>query len=113
MEKLTTALLNSVLTPTGGQLQRQLSSSDGLALTVLMEGLARRYPSQDTSDAMQEYMTDYGQLVLKFSLQKVQKAVAALRIDPDQSFFPRPDEVAREIQRQRLKNVPSHLYARG
>lgn len=35
------------------------------------------------------------------------------RIDPEQRFFPRPDEVAAEIKRQALKKVPSHVYARG
>ena len=41
------------------------------------------------------------------------EAVQALRIDPEQRFFPRPDEVAAEIKRQALKKVPSHVYARG
>ena len=62
---------------------------------------------------MGEYLADYEQLILKYSLQKVEDAVAALRINPEQHFFPTPDEVAGKIEQTRLKKVPSHLYARG
>lgn len=113
MERIDRASLNSALTTTGEQLQRRLPEEELAALGILLERMARRYPSQDVEDAMEEYLTDYEALALKYSLQKVEDAIAALRIDPDQKFFPRPDEVAAEIERQRLKKVPSHIYARG
>ncbi len=113
MERVDRASLNSALTTTGEQLQRRLPDEESTALGILLERMARRYPSQDVEDSMEEYLTDYEALVLRYTLQKVEEAVAALRIDPNQKFFPRPDEVAGEIERQRLKKVPSHVYARG
>ena len=62
---------------------------------------------------MEEYLTDFEQLALKYSLQKVEDAISSLRIDPEQEFFPKPNEVAAEIERQRLKRLPSHIYAQG
>ena len=62
---------------------------------------------------MGEYLADFERLALKFSLQKVEDAIAALRIDPEQEFFPKPNEVADEIERQISKKLPSHIYARG
>lgn len=44
---------------------------------------------------------DYERLALKFSLQKVIDALYALRIEPEQKFFPKPDEIAAEISRKR------------
>lgn len=101
MERISQAGLSSALTPTGAQLQRRLSSADGLALTVLMEGLARRYPSQDTAETMDEYMGDYERLALKYSLPKVEAALEALRIKPGCLFFPTPNELSEEIEAQR------------
>ncbi len=98
MEKVTEALLTTALRGAGSQLQKRLSSSDGLALTALMEDLARRYPSQETADAMPAYMRDYAKLVQKYSLQSVSEAVEALRINPEQKFFPAPNEVAEMIE---------------
>jgi hypothetical protein len=60
----------------------------------------QRYPSQDLTDSLEGYLWDFEQLALKYSLPKVTAALAALRIRPGQSFFPRPDEVAGEIERQ-------------
>ena len=37
---------------------------------------------------------------LNYSLPNVRAALAELRIKPGQSFFPRPDEVAAELERQ-------------
>lgn len=45
-------------------------------------------------------MWDFEQLALKYSLPMVRQALAALRIRPGQSFFPRPDEVAEEMEIQ-------------
>jgi hypothetical protein len=50
---------------------------------------------------------------LKYSLQTVEDAIAKLRIDPEQDFFPTPNDVADQIERDRLRKVPSHIYARG
>jgi hypothetical protein len=58
-------------------------------------------------------MADLEKLALKFSLQDVEDAIGALRIDPEQRFFPTPDDVAEQIKRTKLRKVPSHLYARG
>lgn len=77
-----------------------------------MESLVRRYPSQDLEGSIDDYLLDYEALALKHGISKVQRAVAALRIDPDQHFFPKPDEVANEIRNQWLKSLPSDIYAR-
>jgi hypothetical protein len=78
-----------------------------------MEGLTRRYPSVDQADSVGEYFKDYERLAVSKGIEKVEAAITALRIDPEQIFFPRPDEVAREMERLRLKTVPSHVYAQG
>jgi hypothetical protein len=44
-------------------------------------------------------------LALKYSLPKVKDALAVLRIKAGQKFFPRPDEVADEIESIREHNV--------
>ena len=101
------------VTTTGGQLQKSLSQEDGLYLLSLLNRTAKRYPNQDLTDALPEYMRDFEMLALKYSLQKVEDAIAALRVNPDQDFFPTPNEVADRIERMRLKKVPSHIYSRG
>ena len=112
-EKLKAALQRIVSTPTDVHLQKSLSSEDGLYLMAILNQTAKRYPNQDLTDAIPEYMVDLERLALKYSLQKVEDAIAALRIDPEQHFFPTPDEVAQKIEKTRLKSVPSHVYARG
>jgi len=101
LEQINQAQLDSALTTTEGRLQRRLSNEDGLRLTALMEQLQRRYPNQDNAASIAEYLTDLEQLSLKFSLQRVEEAIAALRIDPAQEFFPSPTDVAAQIQRQK------------
>ena len=113
LEKINRAQLNSALTPTAGQLQRRLPPEEFQALGILLERTAKRYPNQDMQDAMPEYLADLEKLALRYSLQSVEDAIAALRVDPEQEFFPHPDEVAAEMKRQRLKKVPSDVYARG
>ena len=103
----------SALTITGGQLQKSLPQEEFTALGILLNRTAKRYPNQDLTDALPEYMRDFETLALKYSLQKVEDAIAALRVDPDQDFFPTPSEVADKIERMRLKNLPSHIYSRG
>jgi hypothetical protein len=80
--------------------QRLLSASDGQTLTALILQMADRYPSQDLTDSLEGYLWDFQQLALRYSLPKVTAALAELRLRPGQSFFPRPDEVAGEIERQ-------------
>jgi len=113
LTKISKAQLSSALTAPAASLQRSLSKEDSTTLLALMDGLARRYPSQDQQENIGEFFADYEQLAVRKGLQRVVEAVQALRIDPEQRFFPRPDEVAAEIKRQALKKVPSHVYAQG
>ena len=98
MEQITPAQLNSALMPTAAALQRRLSSADGLRLTMLLEAAQRRWPNQDMTESTDEYLTDFERLSLKYSLPNVEQALEALRIKPGQAFFPRPDEVAAQIE---------------
>lgn len=113
MEPITEAQLKSALTPTGAPLQRRLPQEEFTALGILLNRTAKRYPNQDLTDALPEYMRDLEQLSLRYSLLQVEDAIAALRVDPEQVFFPTPNEIAAHIQRAKLKKLPSHLYARG
>jgi hypothetical protein len=89
----------SALTATGEQSQMQLPPAEYVALGALMEKTARRYPNQDLSKTLPEYMIDYERLALKFSFWRVELAISNLRICPQQHFFPAPDEVATEIEK--------------
>jgi hypothetical protein len=122
MDKITKAQLESALTATGSQLQRRLPAEEFEALGIAMERLARRYPNQDLALTMGEYLWDYERLSLKYSLPKVMAAIDELRIASDQKFFPRPDEIAAEIDhlaqveyakgsRQRMKAYMDYLDA--
>lgn len=113
LTKINKVQLESALTATAAPLQRSLSNEDGLYLLALLNQTAKRYLNQDLRDALPEYMKDLEQLSLKYSLQTVEDAIAKLRIDPEQDFFPTPNDVADQIERDRLRKVPSHLYARG
>jgi hypothetical protein len=97
---LTKAKPPNALTPVEGHLQKRLSDADGLALTVLLDKMLRRYPNQDMSKALPEYMEDFELLAQKYSLRRVEAAVRMLRISPNQKFFPSPNEVAAEIEDQ-------------
>jgi hypothetical protein len=66
-----------------------------MELVVLVEQTAKRYPNQES---MEGYLQDFEQVALKYSLPRFRDALAALRIKPGQGFFPRPDEVAAEIE---------------
>jgi hypothetical protein len=113
LEKVDRAQLESALTTTEGRLQKRLPAAELKVLGTLLERTARRYPNQDLTLTLPEYLTDLEQLALRFSLQKVIDAVFALRIKADQDFFPTPSQVAAEIEQQRLRALPSHVYARG
>jgi hypothetical protein len=78
-----------------------------------MEGLTRRYPSQDQEGSIEEYHKDYKQLAIRHGIGAVAEAITKLRLDPEQKFFPRPDEIADQIRYEKRKSLPSHLYARG
>jgi hypothetical protein len=100
LQKISKAQLSSVLTAPAASLQKSLSAEDSTTLLALMDGLTRRYPSQDQQESIGEFFADYEQLAVRKGMQRVVEAVQALRIDPEKRFFPRPDEVAAEIDRQ-------------
>jgi hypothetical protein len=81
------------------------------ALGVLLAKTAKRYHNQDLSDVMEEYLADLEQLAVRYSVQSVEEAIAELRVDPEQTFFPTPTEIAAKMKQLRLKRLPSHLYA--
>jgi hypothetical protein len=114
-EQLEAALaqLKQGSTETGSQLQRRLPQEELTALGILLERTARRYPNQDLSETLPEYLTDFEQLAIKHGLGEVEDAIVKLRTDPDFDYFPTPNEVARQIKTAKLRNVPSHIYARG
>ena len=105
LEKISLAQLNSALTTTGELSRRRLPDEELAQLAVLVDQMQTRYPSQDMEQSIEGYLADFEQLALKYSLRKVQTALAALRIKPGQAFFPRPDEVASEIEDQRERNL--------
>ena len=105
MERLSLAQLSNALTVTEQPSQKLLNASDGQALTALVLQMAERYPSQDLADSIEGYLWDFQQLAVRFGLAAVRESLSELRIRPGQSFFPRPDEVAEEIQHQRERQV--------
>ena len=114
LRKISEAQLANVLKTTSGQLQKRLSAEDGLALTILNGQMQRRWPNQDRAQSIDEYAADWERLIQRHGAQSLRDAVNALRIDPDrEDFYPTPGEVSREIKRQALKKVPSHVFARG
>ena len=111
LEKVSGVSLESVLGEQDSHLLRRLPKEELMYLGILLERTARRYPSQENEETIGEYLTDFEQLAVKYSLPKVEDAIAALRVNPEQEFFPKPNEVAREIQRQIDRKLPSHIYA--
>jgi hypothetical protein len=105
LERVKQAPLRSVLTAQEHGLRRSLSSEDSSILLAEMDALTRRYPSQDIAESIETYLADLEQLALRYSVTRVQSALAELRITPGQKFFPRPDEVAEMIERQREAGV--------
>ena len=100
MERISLAQLNNALTLTEPPSQRRLSDEESIHLALIVDQMRQRYPSQDLTDSLEGYLWDFEQLALRYSLPKVTAALAELRLTPGQSFFPRPDEVAGEIERQ-------------
>ena len=105
--RMTLDQLSSALTVREADSPRSLSKEDSSTLLVLMEKAARRWPGQELEDSIAEYHADYERLALQYSLAKVQDALDALRIDPKQQFFPRPNEIAAKIEVQREQGVIS------
>lgn len=101
MEAISRASLESALTVVSEPSPKSLSDGEFSELAVLTAQMVQRYPSQDTEVSLEGYLTDFEQLALKHSLAHVKQALMELRIRPNQQFFPRPDEVAAEIDRQR------------
>ena len=101
MEKISRAQLNSALTTTGRPSAPQLSAEDLTQLSLVVDQMQLRYPAQDTAEPIEGMLWDLERLALRYSTRKVIDALAELRIKPGQKFFPRPDEVAEEIVRQR------------
>jgi len=99
MEPIGPVLKGGALTITSRPLQRHLSNKDTTALAVMLGRLMKRFAHQDMTAAMPEYVADFEKLAVKYSLPKLEAAVEALRIDPEQAFFPKPDEVAKELER--------------
>ena len=100
LERINPQPLSNALTTTGAPSLKRLSAEDGSILTALLEKAQRRWPNQDTAESMEEYLADFERLSLKYSLPRVEAALAELRIRPGQVFFPRPEEVAAEIEDQ-------------
>ena len=98
MERVSLVPPSSALTRTEQPLPPRLNDADWMALAVLVEQTAKRYPNQDMTESMEGYLQDFEQVALKYSLPRFRDALAALRIKPGQGFFPRPDEVAAEIE---------------
>jgi hypothetical protein len=100
LEQVSQAQLENALTVQDESSPTSLSKEDSFRLLAVTDQLIRRYPSQDQETSIAAYFRDFEELAAKYSLAKVEKAIAALRIKPGQSFFPRPDEIAEEIERQ-------------
>lgn len=113
MERVSRAQLENALTVHEESSPTSLSKEDSFRLLAVMEKLTRRYPSQDQESSIEAYFRDFEELAAKHSLRKVEKAIAALRIKPGQSFFPRPDEVSEEIERQQERSVASDQRQEG
>jgi hypothetical protein len=101
MERVNEAQLQRVLATTGMPLEKRLPDADLKNLGLAVWETVKRYPSQDLTDSIPAYLDDFEKLAIKYSTSAVIAAMNELRIKPGQQFFPRPDEVATEIQRAR------------
>jgi hypothetical protein len=98
MERISLAQLNNALTALEESSPKSLSREDSSTLLALVESLTRRYPSQDQEGSIEEYFLDYERLALKCSLPRLTSALLELRTKAGRAFFPRPDEVAEQIE---------------
>ena len=106
MDHISLALRNSASMAISKRSARLLSDAEFQELQTLVEQTARRYATQDVSESIEGYLQDFEQLCLRYSLPIFRSALGELRISPQQKFFPRPDEVAAEIEAQ-LEKVRS------
>ncbi len=113
MDRVSLALLNSALTTRSDESRRTLSDGEYAELAVLTAQMAQRYPSQELEQSIDGYQADFEQLALRYSLRQVRDALAELRIKPGQRFFPRPDEVAEEIEDQRERRTQNAKLSEG
>lgn len=113
LERFKQAQLNNALTTGGESSRRSLSKEDLSRLLVEMESCLHRWPSQDQEDIIEKYFQDFESLALKFSVTKVLNALKALRITPGQRFYPPPDVVAEEIERQREADLEHWRAQKG
>jgi len=102
LERINQAELEDVLTTADAPLQKRCSETELRGLGALMESMARRWP-QEIEDSVGAYYVDMKQLVLREGLETVSLAVSDLRVEPGQKFFPRPDEIAHQIEKLRAK----------
>lgn len=102
LEEVDQAQLESALTAPEKSSLALLSKQDSLRLLKAMDGLVRRYPSQDQESSIEEFLKDYAELAEKHGICRVEKAIDALRLSA--KFFPKPDEVAQEIDDQAAKS---------
>jgi len=99
------ASLDSVLATASEQSRSILPAGELAHLGALVAQMVQRYPSQELEQSLEGYLWDFERLAAKYSLAKVEKALAELRIKPGQKFFPRPDEVAEEIEAQMQQSL--------
>lgn len=105
MDRVNLVQLNSALTAAEPSSRKSLSNADLSVLLAEMDTLMRRYPSQDQEESVEAYQQDLEALAVKYSISTVVNALRDLRIRPGQKFFPRPDEVAEEIENQRERKM--------
>ena len=113
LTKITRAPLSSALSATGRPSELQLSAAEATQLALIVDQMQTRYPAQDMEDSVEGILWDLKRLALRTSLRQVIDALAELRIRPGQRFFPRPDEVAEEIENQRASRMRTIDMAEG
>lgn len=102
MERISSQVqLSSVLNATDRLSETQLPVEELTRLSLIVEQTFQRYPGQDVEESLAGYLWDFERLAKRYSTQEVIAALAELRITPGQIFFPRPNEVAGEIEHQR------------
>ena len=113
LTKITRAPLSSALSATGRPSELQLSAAEATQLALIVDQMQTRDPAQDMEDSVEGILWDLKRLALRTSLRQVIDALAELRIRPGQRFFPRPDEVAEEIENQRASRMRTIDMAEG
>jgi len=108
MQQVNRAQLENVLKPTSAPLAKPLLGVDLRSLILAIGDAMKRWPSQDQQDSAEAYLEDFERLAQKYSTSAVIEALSALRISPEQRFFPRPDEIATEIEIQ-IEKVESEI----